>query len=88
VATCPNCRSALKDGVKVCKSCLHVLDRDAWGQHDAGRLGADDRGGGKPLEDPPVGPVPLTVGGMEAGALGSAVRLGIAGKLLRWGRRR
>jgi hypothetical protein len=88
MATCPNCGSALKEGVAVCKSCLHVLDREAWGQHDAGRLGADGRGGGHPLEDPPVGPVPLTVGGMEPGVEASAMRLFITGKLLRWGRRR
>ncbi len=62
MAACPRCGTALKDGVAVCATCLLVLDREAWRQHDAGRLGADDRGGGHPLEDPPVGPVPLTVG--------------------------
>jgi hypothetical protein len=88
MAACPRCGAALKDGVGVCANCLLVLDREAWRQHDAGRLGADGRGGGHPLEDPPVEPVPLTVGGMEAGVVGSAARLFITGKLLRWGRRR
>jgi hypothetical protein len=88
MAACPSCGAALKDGVAVCRNCFHVLDREAWEQHDAGRLGADARGGGQPLEDAPVGPVPLTVGGMEGGLEGSAARLWLTGKLLRWGRRR
>lgn len=73
--TCPKCGEPLEDDVKVCRHCLHVVDRDAWLQHDAGRLGADDRGGGRPIEDPPVGPIPLAgsgVAGGSSGALGSA----------------
>ena len=33
-------------------------------------LGADDRGGGRPIEDPPVGPIPLTGGGVAGAGLG------------------
>ena len=83
---CPRCDAELKAGAAVCRSCLFVVDRERW-QHDAGRLGADDRGGGRPLEDPPVGPLPLTAGGMASGVAGSAARLFTAGKLLRWGKR-
>jgi len=48
-----------------------LLDRDAWWkQHDAGRLGANGRGGGQELEDPPAGPIPLTGSGLAGGAFG------------------
>jgi hypothetical protein len=88
MADCPRCGTSLRDDAAVCGSCLYVLDRERW-QHDAGRLGADGRGGGAPLEDAPVGPVPLTAGSMDAGgAVGSGVRLWMTGRLLRWGRRR
>jgi hypothetical protein len=73
--TCPRCGEPLQAHAKVCKHCLHVVDRVAWQQHDAGRLGADDRGGGHPIEDPPVGPIPLTGGGLAgagAGGIGAA----------------
>jgi hypothetical protein len=93
MATCPSCGKGLAEDAAVCRHCLHVLDRERWRQHDAGRLGADGRGGGHEHEDPPVGPVPLTAAGMggigtEGAALGSGLRLAITGKLLRWGRRR
>jgi hypothetical protein len=83
----------LRAAAKVCRHCLYVLDREAWQQHDAGRLGADDRGGGHPLEDPPVAPLPLTgsgVAGGPSGAFGGALRLIGAAILLRprGGRRR
>lgn len=70
---CPRCGEPIAEDAGVCRHCLHVVDRAAWGQHEAGRLGADDRGGGRPLEDPPVGPIPLTAGG--GGALAGALRL-------------
>jgi hypothetical protein len=70
---------------------MHVVDRDTWlRQHDAGRLGADDRGGGSPLEDPPVGPIPLQgsqLAGGPLGALVSALRSMIAALLARPRRR-
>jgi hypothetical protein len=56
--TCPSCGAELVPDARVCRHCLHVLDREAWRQHDAGRLGADGRGGGRPLADPPAGPLP------------------------------
>jgi hypothetical protein len=39
-----------------CRHCFSVIDTEGWQQQDAGGLGADERGGGHPLEDPPVGP--------------------------------
>ena len=54
---------------------------------NAGRLGADDRGGGRPLEDPPVGPIPVTGGGLAGGVPGSGLRL-IGASLLGTRRRR
>jgi hypothetical protein len=69
--TCPNCGEVLQAEAKICRHCLYVVDREAWQQHDAGRLGADDRGGGHELEDPPVGPIPLTGSGMAGGAFGA-----------------
>jgi hypothetical protein len=68
--TCPRCSGELSSDAVVCRHCFHVLDRSRW-QHDAGRLGADDRGRGRPLEDPPIGPVPLTGSGMAGGGLGA-----------------
>ena len=70
----------------MCRSCLQVLDRAEWSQHDAGRLGADERGEGKELEDPPIGPVPVT--GSPFGGVGAAAgRLFGAVTLLRRRRR-
>ena len=80
--SCPRCGASLIPEAKVCRECLYVVDREGW-QHDAGRLGADDRGAGQQLEDPPVGPLPLTSGGMAGGAFGSALRLLPAGLLAR-----
>jgi hypothetical protein len=65
----PKCGEPLQPAAKVCRHCLHVLDREAWQEHDAGRLGADDRGGGRPIEDPPIGPIPLTGGGVAGAGL-------------------
>jgi len=84
--TCSRCSAALPADAYVCRHCLHVVDREAWAQHDAGQLGADERGGGRPLEDPPVGPIPLTSSG--GGAFASAFRLLGATVLLRPRRRR
>ena len=82
MTTCPACNEPLADDAKVCRHCFHVLDAEGW-RHDPGRLGADDRGGGAPLEDPPVGPLPVTTGGMAGGWFGSALRLVPAGLLAR-----
>lgn len=76
---CPSCGKPLASGSAVCRHCLHIIDREQW-QHDAGRLGADNRGG-RPLEDPPVGPLPLTGSGLEtgisdAGLVGGALNSG------------
>jgi hypothetical protein len=84
---CPSCGEALRAEAEVCRHCLHVVGREAWQEHDAGRLGADSRGGGRPLEDAPVGPIPLTGGGMSAGVFGSAFRL-VGATLLARPRRR
>jgi hypothetical protein len=67
---CPGCGEPLPAEAKVCKHCLRVIDRAAWHEHDAGRLGADDRGRGHPIEDPPVGLIPLTGGGVAGGGIG------------------
>jgi hypothetical protein len=74
MTTCPACHEQIDDGAKVCRHCFQVLDAAGW-QHDPGQLGADDRGAGRPLEDPPVGPLPLTAGGMQGGWFGSALSL-------------
>jgi hypothetical protein len=86
VTACPRCGKPLEVDVAVCRRCLHIVDREKW-QHDAGRLGADDRGGGRPLEDPPLGPLPVTGSGLAFGALGSAARLIPVSFLAKWSRR-
>jgi hypothetical protein len=84
MSACPKCGEPLQTATKVCRHCLHVLDREAWQQHDAGRLGADDRGGGRPIEDPPIGPIPLTGGGVAGADLGGiAAALNALGNGLR-----
>jgi hypothetical protein len=56
----------LEEDARVCRHCLFILDRARW-RHDAGRLGADDRGGGRPLKDPPIGPLPIEGSGLSGG---------------------
>ena len=73
MTTCPACHEQLENDARVCRHCFHVLDAEGW-QHDPGRLGADDRGAGRPLEDPPVGPLPVGAGAMTGGWLASALR--------------
>ena len=94
-AECPKCGEPVANDARVCRHCLHIIDREHW-QHDAGRLGADQRGGGKPLDDAPVGPLPVTGSGvttgasdagLAGGALNSGVRLFGAGLLTRRRRR-
>ena len=87
MAACPRCGDSVAANAKVCRHCLLVIDRAAW-EHDAGRLEADNRGGGQPLEDPPVGPIPVTGVGLSAGVLGGALRLMSTALLLRRPRRR
>jgi hypothetical protein len=91
VKECPKCGGSVAHDAEVCRHCLHILDREGWG-HDAGRLGADGRGGGREPEDPPVGPVPLSGSGLAGGVAGAAsagFRLLTTGLLLkRRGRRR
>jgi hypothetical protein len=82
MGACPRCQTPLADDARVCRACLLVLDRTAW-RHDAGRLGADARGGGRPLEDPPVGPLPVTGGTLAGGVLAGALRLVQSASLLR-----
>jgi hypothetical protein len=84
VATCPKCGESLESGARVCRHCFAVVDREGWQKQDAGGLGADDRGGGRPLEDPSVGPVPIT--GSNAGMF-DGLRMLTIGKVFRWGRR-
>ena len=86
MSACFRCGERLLPDADVCRHCLHVVDPEAWQQHNAGRLGADDRGGGHPLEDPPIGPIPLT--GNQGGAFASAFRLFGATLLARPRRRR
>ncbi len=82
---CPSCGGSLLAEAEVCRHCLHVLDREGWG-HDAGRLGADGRGAGGELQDPPVGPIPLSGSGLAGGIYGAAnaglrlVTLGLLGR--------
>ena len=85
---CPACGGSIQPSAEVCRHCLHILDREGWG-HDAGRLGADGRGGGREPEEPPVGPIPVTGSGLAGGLAGAAnagLRLVTTGLLL--GRRR
>ena len=79
---CPRCAEGLEDGAQVCRRCLYVLDREGW-KHDAGRLGADDRGGGHELEDPPVGPIPIEGSGLVTGQSDAAMAAGATGGLFR-----
>ena len=91
VTTCPSCGATFAEDVQGCRKCFFVLDHEHW-RHDSGALGADNRGGGKPLEDPPIGPIPLTGPGAGAGMFGdfgvSGFKLFGAGRILRWGRRK
>jgi hypothetical protein len=85
VTECPRCGGSVRDDAEVCRHCLLVLDREGWG-HDAGRLGADGRGGGREPEQPPVGPIPVTGSGLAGGIHGVATagfRLVTTGLLLR-----
>jgi hypothetical protein len=89
-AACPRCGESLEAEARVCRHCLHILDREGW-RHDAGRLGADGRGGGHEPEDPPVGPLPVTGSGLSGGVYGVAnagLRLVTAGFLARRGKGR
>jgi hypothetical protein len=90
VIECPRCSGSLEEGAAVCRHCLLVLDREVW-QHDAGRLGADGRGAGDELEDPPVEPIPITGSGLAGGELGAATagfRLLATDRLLKRRKRR
>jgi hypothetical protein len=85
MTACPNCGETIADDANVCRHCLFVIDRGAW-QHDAGRLGADARGGGRELDDPARPPLPVTGSGLAGGVLASGLRLVTSALLL--GRRR
>ena len=90
MTACPRCHELLENDAKVCRHCLAIVDRAGW-QHDAGRLGTDGRGGGRPLEDPEAGPLPVTGSGLAGGTLGPAnagLRLVTAGLLARGRKRR
>jgi hypothetical protein len=80
--TCPRCHKALEHQARVCRHCLHVLDREGW-KHDAGRLGTDGRGGGRELEDPPVGPIPIEGSGLVSGHSDAAMAGGAANGMFR-----
>lgn len=87
---CPHCGKELGAEAKVCRHCLRVVDEAAWASHDSGRLGADGRGGGRELEDPGVGPIPVSGSGIAGGIAGVAtagLRLVTTGLLLRRRRR-
>jgi hypothetical protein len=86
VAGCPRCGKEIATTAGVCRHCLFVLDEDAHRQRDAGRLGADARGGGRELEDPAVGPLPLAGSGLT-GIANAALRLVPTGLLVRRRRR-
>jgi hypothetical protein len=75
--TCPRCSGELRSDAVVCRHCFHVLGQSRW-QHDAGRLGADGRGRGRPLQDPPIGPVPLAGSGVAGGGLSAIGSLATA----------
>jgi hypothetical protein len=90
VSSCPKCGGTVQADAEVCRHCLHILDREGWG-HDAGRLGADGRGSGRELEDPGVGPIPVSGSGLAGGVAGVAnagLRLVTTGLLLRRRKRR
>jgi hypothetical protein len=91
VTTCPSCGASLEQDAHVCHECFFVVDHEHW-RHESGGLGADNRGGGKPLEDPPIGPIPVTGAGLGGGTFGdlgaSGFRMFGAGRILRWGRRK
>jgi hypothetical protein len=90
VTTCPSCGATFAEELQVCRKCFFVLDHEHW-RHESGRLGADNRGGGKPLEDPPIGPIPVTAPGLASGVgagLASGFRMFGTGRILRWGRRK
>ena len=80
--TCPRCDASLEDGAQVCRNCLYVVDREGW-KHEAGRLGADNRGGGHELEDPAIGPIPLDGSGLVSGHSDAAAAGGAASGLFR-----
>jgi hypothetical protein len=85
VPECPKCGASIQPDAEVCRHCLHIVDREGW-EHDAGRLGADGRGGGRELEDPPVEPLPVTGSGLAGGVHGVATagfRLVTTGLLLK-----
>jgi hypothetical protein len=71
VRECPRCGGSIEADARICRHCLHIVDREGW-QHDAGRLGADGSGGGRELEDPPVEPLPVTGSGLAGGVHGAA----------------
>jgi len=85
MAACLSCGGSVQANAEVCRHCLHILDGAGW-EHDAGRLGADGRGGGREPEEPPVGPIPLSGSGLAGGVLGIAnaglrlVTLGLLGR--------
>jgi hypothetical protein len=90
VLECPRCGGALRENAEVCRHCLLILDREGWG-HDAGRLGADGRGGGHELDDPAVDAIPVAGSGLAGGVFGAATagfRLVTTGLLLKRRRRR
>jgi len=80
--TCPRCGKGPEDRARVCRHCLYVVDREGW-KHDAGRLGADNRGGGHELEDAPVGPIPIEGSGLVSGHTDAAMAGGAANGLFR-----
>lgn len=80
--SCPRCDESLEDGARVCRHCLYIVAREGW-EHDAGRLGADNRGGGHELEDPPLGPIPVEGSGLVSGRADAAMAGGAANGLFR-----
>ncbi len=83
-ATCPSCGATLAEDARVCQQCFYVVDREHW-QHDAGRLGRDERDRSHELGDARVGPLPVAPD--QAGIVGNAFKLFGVGRILRWGRR-
>lgn len=87
---CPSCGATLDGDPAVCRKCFHIIDRSRW-QHDAGRLGLDERDRGRELNDPPVGPLPVAPGGPAGFAgsfVGSVFKLWGVGRILSRNRRR